>query len=154
MAIGVIAGVPVSAGAADETVCLVADTSGFDDGSFNELALKGLERADRRLGIVADAREPAIEGDIPIILDELVVSGHCDLIIGVGFIVGGYMEPLVPSYPDQRFAVVDSVFSMPYSNVAALLFRADQASFLAGYVAARISATGAIGVYGGRRFRR
>ena len=76
------------------------------------------------------------------------------LIMGVGFIVGGYMEPLVPSYPDQRFAVVDSVFSMPYSNVAALLFRADQASFLAGYVAARISATGAIGVYGGRRFRR
>lgn len=148
MAIAMVGVVPAGAGE-DTTVCLVADTSGFEDGSFNELALEGAERARHRLHVDIDAREPAELSDIPLILDELVVSGHCDLIIGVGFLVGGPMEDYIVAYPDQRFATIDHAYFPPYPNAAGLLFRVDQAAFLAGYVAAGLNETGTIGTYGG-----
>lgn len=128
-------------------VCLVADQDGFVGIAADARA--GLERADRRIGVATAARAARTEADIPAIVESFVESGRCDLIIGVGFIVGFAMEPFVAANPHQRFAVVDLAYANRYDNVAEILFQVDEAAFLAGYVAARISDTDKVGVYGG-----
>ena len=124
-----------SAGASHDvngTVCLVADQGGFDDGGFNAGALAGLERAGRRLHVATRAVAADAETELPGIIGSFVDSGECDLIVGVGFRVGGAMEPFVVANSGQRFAVVDFAYETSYENVAELLFRADQAAFMAG----------------------
>lgn len=131
------------------SVCLVGDQGGFDDEGFNAGALAGLEEAGRKLHVATGAAAPETEADLPGIIGSFVDSGECDLIIGVGFIVAGAMEPYVAANRDHRFAVIDFEYGVSYDNVAELLLQVDQAAFLAGYVAAAISDTGKVGVYGG-----
>jgi basic membrane protein A len=141
---------PADAGHGIEgTVCLVADQGGFDDGGFAAGALAGLERAGSKLHVDIRAEAAQSEEGLPDVIGSLVQSGGCDLIIGVGFVVGLALEPFVVSHPDQRFAVVDFSYGGRYENVSELLFRVDEAAFLAGYIAAGISDTGKVGVYGG-----
>ena len=130
------------------TVCLVADQSGFDD-EFNAGALAGLERASGKLHVETRAEAAQVDDDLPFIIESFVDSGQCDLIIGVGFIVGLALEPFAAVHTDQRFAVVDFSYGGQFANASELLFQVDQAAFLAGYVAAGISETGKVGVYGG-----
>jgi basic membrane protein A len=133
------------------TVCVVADPAGFDDAAFNSEVLAGAERASRRLQVGLVTADPGTEAGIANAIDGWAVSGECDLIIGVGFIVGTVMEPYLLDYPDQRFAGIDHVFLNP-GNAASVLFESDQPAFMAGYVAAAASATGKVGTYGGLPF--
>ena len=133
---------------ANGTVCLVADPAGFGDEAFNDGVLAGADRAAKRLQVELITADPGSEAGIEAVLEAWVTSGECDLIIGVGFIVGFVMEPFVLDHPQQRFAVIDSVFQNP-GNAASVIFQVDQPSFMAGYVAAAASQTGKVATYGG-----
>lgn len=130
------------------TVCVVADLAGFDDAGFNSGVLAGAERASKRLQVGLVTAEPETEADIAAAIEALAASGGCDLIIGVGFVVGIAMDPILLDHPDQRFAVIDYVLANP-GNAASVVFESDQPSFMAGYVAAAASTTGKVATYGG-----
>lgn len=51
--------------------------------------------------------------------------------------------------PEQKFQVMDYVYEQPLENVRMQIFATDQAAFQAGYVAASVSKTGKVGVFGG-----
>src|SRR5262249_36781574 len=70
-----------------------------------------------------------------------------DLIIGVGFAQAPIMEQVAKDYPHIQFAIIDGVSELP--NVASLVFKEHEGSYLVGMLAARTSKTGTIGFLGG-----
>jgi basic membrane protein A len=70
-----------------------------------------------------------------------------DLIIGIGFAQTPIIELVAKDYPNIRFAVVDGVSNLP--NVASLVFKEHEGSYLVGMLAAKTSKTGTIGFLGG-----
>ncbi len=147
-----LVGVPPAGGAhaANGTACVVFDQGGIDDAGFNQDVADSGAQASRRLHVDHVLTVGAAAAGIAAAIDDFVTSGGCDLIIGVGFLVGLEMEPFVAANPGQRFAIIDFVFfGGPYPNAAEVVFRVDQSSFLAGYIAAGTSLTGKVGVYGG-----
>ena len=63
-----------------------------------------------------------------------------DLIIGVGFAQAPIMETVAKDYPNIHFAIVDGVSELP--NVASLVFKEHEGSYLVGMLAAKTSKTG------------
>jgi basic membrane protein A len=63
-----------------------------------------------------------------------------DLIIGVGFAQAPIMEMVAKDYPNIHFAIVDGVSELP--NVASLIFKEHEGSYLVGILAAQTSKTG------------
>jgi basic membrane protein A len=70
-----------------------------------------------------------------------------DLIIGVGFAQAPIMEQVAKDYPHIQFAIIDGVSELP--NVASLVFKEHEGSYLVGILAAKASHTGTIGFLGG-----
>src|SRR6266496_5846081 len=70
-----------------------------------------------------------------------------DLIIGVGFAQAPIMEQVAREYPNIHFAIVDGVSNLP--NVASLVFKEHEGSYLVGILAAKTTKTGTIGFLGG-----
>ena len=150
MVSGLVAAGPASAQSdANGTVCIVADPAAtLDYDAYNSAVLAGAEQASRRLNVGLVTADPGSEAGIADTVDTWAASGDCDLIIGVGFIAGGAMEPSLGDFPDQRFSVIDYVFQVP-GNASSVIFQSDEPAFQAGYVAAAASTTGKVATYGG-----
>ncbi|MDH3425073.1 MAG: BMP family ABC transporter substrate-binding protein [Acidimicrobiia bacterium] len=139
---------PASAGhGVNGKVCIVNDIGGGED-PFRESAAAGAKQAEAKLHVEVVTLDADTEAEVLANIDAFVTGG-CDLIIGIAFIVAGLMEPFIDGNPDQQFAVIDFTFFGAYPNVAEVQFRSDQSAFLAGYIAAGISETGEVGVFGG-----
>ncbi len=150
IAVLLVGALPATAGPAEsDKICLVSDTGGFDN-PFSAPALDGAEAAARKFQLNLSVYEPETSEALGDVIGSLAASGACDLIIGVGFEFAFEAEPFVPLYPEQMFSIIDGYVDGP--NVADVFFRVDQGSFLAGYLAAAISETGVVGVYGGMPF--
>src|SRR6185295_16453370 len=77
-----------------------------------------------------------------------------DLVIGVGFAQAPIMRVVAGDYPNIRFAIIDGVVleddgRTPLPNVAGLLFKEHEGSYLVGMLAAKTSRTGTVGFVGG-----
>jgi len=68
---------------------------------------------------------------------------HYDLVIGIGFAQTPIVEAVAKDYPDVRFAIVDGVSNLP--NVASLIFKEHEGSYLVGMIAARKSKMRTVG---------
>ena len=127
-------------------VGIVFDIGGKDDRSFNAAAYEGVRRAERELGIVLRDVEPGNPTSIEPAIRAFAERGY-DLVIGVGFAQAPIMEVVARDYPNINFAIVDGVSELP--NVASLVFKEHQGSYLVGMIAARASKTGTLGFVGG-----
>jgi basic membrane protein A len=127
-----------SSDARDELkVGLITDQGQLNDRGFNELAFKGLKRAERELGIEGRVIESATEADyVPNITS--LVRQNFDLIVGVGFAQGPAFDTAAGKFPDTKFVIIDvDQSTLPHkpANVVGLLFKEEQAGYLAGYLA-------------------
>ncbi|MFQ3640556.1 MAG: BMP family ABC transporter substrate-binding protein [Chloracidobacterium sp.] len=127
-------------------VGLVFDIGGKDDKSFNAAAWEGAKRAKQTLPIVLRHAEPGEPNNLEPCMRAFAERGY-DLIIGIGFAQGPVLAAVAKEYPNIHFAIVDSVVDLP--NVASLVFKEHEGSFLVGMMAARASQTGKIGFVGG-----
>lgn len=125
---------------------IVYDIGGKDDKSFNTAAWKGVEKAQKELGIKLRDVEPGDPTSIEPCLRAFAERGY-DLIIGVGFAQAPIIESVAKDYPNLRFAIIDSNINLP--NVASLIFKEHEGSFLVGMIAGNASKTGKIGFVGG-----
>jgi len=130
------------------TACQVTDTGGIDDNSFNQTAWKGVEDAKEQLGIEGRFLESQAETDYEANINSLL-GGDCDLIITVGFLLGDATKTAAEANPEQPFSIVDFSYDPPIPNVLGQVYATDEAAFLAGYLAAGMSKTGVLGVFGG-----
>ncbi len=127
-------------------VGIVFDIGGKDDRSFNAAAWEGVVRAAKEFPIVLRDIEPGNPTSIEPAMRAFAERKY-DLIIGVGFAQAPIMEQVAKEYPNIHFAIVDGVSQLP--NVASLIFKEHEGSYLVGMLAARASKTGTIGFIGG-----
>ena len=127
-------------------VGIVFDIGGKDDRSFNAAAWQGVQRAAKDLPIVLRDIEPGTPNAIEPAMRAFAERGF-DLIIGVGFAQAPIMEQVAKDYPNIHFAIIDGESKLP--NVASLVFKEHEGSYLVGMLAAKTSRTGTIGFLGG-----
>ena len=132
-------------------VCVVNDLGG-DENPWNAAAAEGAKAAQSKLHVDTETLNADTESEMVANIDAFVTAGDCDLIFGIGFNSGFLMEPFIAANPGQDFVVIDFTFNGIYPNVAEVVFLPNEAAFLAGYVAAGISETGKVGVFGGLPF--
>lgn len=127
-------------------VGIVFDIGGKDDRSFNAAAWQGVQRAAKDFPIVLRDIEPGTPNAIEPAM-RAFAEQNFDLIIGVGFAQAPIMEKVAKDYPNIQFAIIDGVSQLP--NVASLVFKEHEGSYLVGILAANASRTGTIGFLGG-----
>jgi basic membrane protein A len=126
---------------------LVLATGGLGDKSFNDIAYAGVMRAKTELNITFDYAQPAAIADYEGMQRGYASDGGYALIICIGFDQADALNKTAGDYPYQNFALVDMVVDRP--NVASLLFRANEGSFLTGVLAGMSTKTGKVGFVGG-----
>jgi basic membrane protein A len=131
-------------------VGLVFDVGGRGDKSFNDAAYIGLTRAKKELGVEISLLEPAGSEDREAALRLFAAQGM-DLVIGVGFIFSSDVDAVARAYPGVHFACIDYAPGKdgPPPNVAGLVFREEEGSFLVGAVAGMLTKTRHVGFVGG-----
>jgi len=117
-------------------VGLSTDTGGLNDRSFNHLAYVGLLRAGKELGVQTRVVTAASPQDYIPNLSTLAKQGY-DLVIGVGFTEIDAMKAVAKLFPKTHFAIVDvsNADEGGLKNVEGLLFKEQEAGYLAGYAA-------------------
>ncbi len=134
-------------------VGIVFDIGGKNDRSFNAAAWDGVKRAEKELNICLYDVEPGNPTSIEPAM-RAFAERDFDLIIGIGFAQGPILQKVADDYPNIKFAIVDGVIfekdgKTPKTNVASLVFREHEGSFLVGMIAASKSKTGVLGFVGG-----
>lgn len=141
-------------GGSDFKACMVSDSGGWKDKSFNESGYNGLKVAEKDLGIATQTAESTSDSDFTPNINNLV-SSQCDLIYTVGFLLAPATGAAAEANPDVEFAIIDSTAQdadgnpVEYDNVKPIEFDTAQAAFLAGYLAAGMSESGKVATYGG-----
>ena len=139
-----------NAGQNNETikVGMVADTGGINDESFNQSAWEGLQQAEKELGIEVKVIESKQASEYLGNIETLVDQGM-DLVIGVGFTMAEDIKTQAENYPDVNFAIIDETYEEIPSNVTAILFKANEAAYLTGLIAGKMTQTNEVGFIGG-----
>jgi basic membrane protein A and related proteins len=118
------------------SACLVTDIGGLNDKSFNHLAYVGLLKA-QSTGVKGRVIQSQSSNQYIPNLQTCAQSG-AGITIGVGFLMTDAMDAVATSFPKSKFAIVDvdvSTLKHKPKNVQGLLFREQQAGYLAGYAA-------------------
>lgn len=129
-------------------VGLVTDVGKVNDGTFNQYAYEGLQRAGKELGVEVAFVETQAQTDYDKNLEQFASQGF-NLIIGVGFLMGDAVKAAAEKHPDINYAIVDFAYDPVIKNVRGLVFAEDQAAYLAGVLAASLSKSNNIAVVGG-----
>jgi basic membrane protein A and related proteins len=116
---------------------VVTDIGGLNDRSFNSLANKGIKQAESELGVETRVLISESNGDYVPNLTTLAQQ-QFDLIIPVGFLMADAVNTVATQLPDANFAIVDfpaAALKDKPKNVQGLLFKENEAGYLAGYLA-------------------
>ncbi|THV39680.1 BMP family lipoprotein [Glycomyces buryatensis] len=142
-------------GDASFMACMVTDSGGVDDKSFNESSWAGMEAAaEENSDIEVDFKESSSEADYDPNLQATVDDG-CNFIVGVGGLMAGNVTAAAQANTEIPFAIVDGVASdaegapIDVENVFSIQFDTAQSAFLAGYIAASQTESGKVATWGG-----
>lgn len=127
--------------------CMVTDTSGVNDKSFNQSAWQGLQDAQKAGIAKVQYLTSATPSDFAKNITALQKAG-CGLIFTVGFTMADATAAAAKATPNQHFAIIDDTGDK--GTVQGLLFNTAQSGFMAGYLAAGYSKTGKVATYGGQ----
>lgn len=138
----------------DFKACMVSDSGGWDDKSFNQSGREGLNQAKEEFKIDEALAESSDDSDFAPNVDNMVQQG-CDLTFGVGYLLEDALQEAAEANTDMNFALIDSTFADPDGNAVTLdnakplVFNTAEASYLAGYLAAGMSESGKVATFGG-----
>ncbi|OIK11087.1 BMP family ABC transporter substrate-binding protein [Bacillus sp. MUM 116] len=135
------------------TVAMVTDVGGVDDKSFNQSAWKGLQDYGNENGLKKgkagyDYLQSTSDADYSTNLNTLARQDF-NLVFGIGFLMHNAVDEIAKQQPKNNFAIIDDEVKEP--NVASVLFKEQEAAFLAGVAAALQTKTNKIGFIGGMK---
>lgn len=131
-------------------MCTITDTGGINDQSFNQSVWEGLQQVEKDTGIEVSYLESKQTSEFITNMDKMIDAGN-QLIWGNGYTVADATLEAAQMNLDVTFGVIDFAFSEVPENVFGVTFRAQESSFLAGYVAARTTKTDKVGFVGGQK---
>jgi basic membrane protein A and related proteins len=139
--------------------CMVTDTGGIDDKSFNQSSWEGMQAAAAtdpskiQVTYLPSTTSADYASNI-----STFIGRHCGIIVTVGFLMADATEAAAKANPKQKFAIVDCSYASDClsppkeSNIDQLVFDTVQDGFLGGYLAAAMSKSGIVATYGGEDF--
>ena len=123
---------------------MVTDVGGVNDGSFNQSAWEGLQRAAENFGCEVKYIESKGDADyVPNI--ESFLDEDYDLIVCVGYMMADAVRDAAELNPDQKFAIVDDASNADLDNVTCMMFEQEQASYLVGLAAGYTTESNVVG---------
>ncbi|WP_165066195.1 BMP family lipoprotein [Marisediminicola senii] len=145
------------AATSDFLPCMVSDTGGFDDRSFNQLGFEGLQDGAEAVGSEYTEVESTSDADYGPNIDNLIAQ-DCNLVVTVGFNLAAATVEGATANPDVNWSIIDDTADLDFDgatdaeNIKPIVFDTAQAAFLAGYASASYSTSGIVGTYGGQNF--
>ena len=110
---------------------VIIATGGLGDKSFNDISYAGVKRAEEELGIDFDYVEPAAIAEYEVYQRDFAKTGDYEIIICIGFDQMDALTVVAAEYPNPNFVLVDEIVNE--TNVASLLFKTKESSFLIGF---------------------
>ena len=138
--------------------CMVTDTGGIDDKSFNQSSWEGMQAAaaaDHKIQVTYLPSTTSADYASNI---STFVGKKCGIIVTVGFLMADATEAAAKANPSQKFAIVDCSYASDClsgtkeTNIDQLVFDTVQDGFLGGYLAAAMSKSHVVATYGGEDF--
>ena len=127
--------------------CMVLDTGGVDDHSFNQSSWAGMQAAKKaNSNIDISYVSSNSQNDYTPNLTAETNKG-CDTVIAVGGLMSSAVEKIAKANPKQHYAEIDAPSSG--DNVYGLQYNTAQGGFIGGYLAAGMTKTGKVGTFGG-----
>ena len=133
---------------ADIKVGLIYNVRGRGDLSFSDAAFNGAKKAKDKWNIKLTEINPAQNAEYELAMRRLAKLKY-DLIIGVGFVFKEPMSRVAPDFPNVNFALIDE--EAKPTNIASLVYKAHEGTFLAGVIAALKTKTKKVGFVGGMK---
>jgi basic membrane protein A len=138
---------PTTSAATAYNACMVLDTGGVDDRSFNQSSWQGMTDASTanpniKVSYVASNSQNDYTPNLT-----AEQGKGCATIIAVGGLMGDAVKAAAAANATQQYAEVDASSSGP--NVYGIQFNTAQGGFLGGYLAAGMTKTGKVATYGG-----
>ena len=133
-----------SAAMADPAV--IYDLGGKFDKSFNESAYDGAERWKKETGGTYHDIEIQAEAQREQAVLKFAEAGYSPIVV-TGFSFADTLNKVAPDFPKINFVQIDDVVNQP--NVESVVYKSNDASYLAGVLAAKTSKTGKVGFVGG-----
>jgi basic membrane protein A len=124
-------------------VALIAPNRISDKG-YIELAWKGVQDAEKELGAQTKALELLDKNLVPNNVDDLVLQGY-NVIVFASSELTDIATESSKKYPQVVFIGIDQYHEQAPPNLVGLVFREDQAGYLAGALAALMSKTDKVG---------
>jgi basic membrane protein A len=140
------------------TACMVTDTGGLDDKSFNQSSWAGFQAAQSADSSIQIKNLPSTSTADYAKNISTFIGEKCGIIVTVGFLMASATEAAAKANPTQKFAIVDCSYASgclakpKLTNIDQLTYNTVQDGFLGGYLAAAISKTGKVATYGGEQF--
>lgn len=129
-------------------VGLIYDVRGRGDLSFCDAAYKGAKKAEKKWNITLKEINPTQNTDTEKALRRLAELKF-DLVIGVGFLFREPINRVAADFPNINFALIDE--KAEPENVASLIYKAHEGTFLAGVIAALKTQSKKVGFIGGMK---
>jgi basic membrane protein A len=145
------------------TGCMVTDTGGINDKSFNQTSWEGMQAAAAASGGKITVKYlPSTSASDYAKNISTFISQKCGVIVTVGFLMGPATQAAALANPKQKFAIVDCSYASfclstkPHPpiahNITQLVYNTAQDAFLGGYLAAGMTKTGKVATFGGMKF--
>jgi basic membrane protein A len=130
------------------TAALISDVGHFNDKSFNQSQLEGLNKAKSDLGITGIPLQSNSASDyLPNLTS--AIRRKSDLVIAAGFLLAPALATVAKRYPDTHFAITDYPVEIdPFAdksgkvitpNVEGLTYAANESGCLVGVLAAKMA---------------
>ncbi len=131
---------------------LVTGPDGLGDNAFNDMHYNAMIESRRLYNIEFEYMLPENDQAFDKAVEELI-SKECNVIIaGAGFMMIDTVETLSLKYPDIYFILDDAEAKTHRDNVTSVVYKQNEGSYLAGALAAMVSETDNIAVFGGGDF--
>jgi basic membrane protein A len=127
---------------------MVTDVGGVNDNSFNQSAWEGLQRVGDDLGVDVSYLESGQGSDYGPNMETMFDAGN-QLIWAIGFLMADAVYEAAISNPDTNYAIIDYAWEDTPANMVGVVFKAQEPSFLVGYIAGKMTQTGTVGFVGG-----
>jgi basic membrane protein A and related proteins len=129
-------------------VAVIFDTGGLEEDDFNKGCLRGAQKAASELGFQLDYVVPRTIEEFESRQRQYAEGGRYALIVCVGSTQAESLVRVAAAFPGQKWAIIDTILD-DKPNIAAVSFRDEESSFLAGALAAMVTGTGRTGFIGG-----
>jgi basic membrane protein A len=128
-------------------VGFVADVGGLNDKGFNQSTYEGMKRGANKIGAKLISIESTSTTDF--LRNITTAAQQSDFVLVSGFSFANAIQRAAQQFPTKRFGIIDWSYQPSLKNVQGDVFASNQASYLAGVLAASVSKKHSIGFVGG-----